>query len=119
MYQFYQKAGKAWEVKKLWKVADKLPLTYIPVEKFIKQDVYWNIGTFRDYAEEFKRVLQADYSYPVLIGEDDEIIDGAHRIVHAYLDGVETLKAVVLHEKDFPKPYYDENKAVRNETCKP
>lgn len=105
MYQFYRKAGKIWKVEDLWKVTETLPLRYVEVQKYINQDVYWNIGTFRDYAEEFKYVLKADYSYPIIIGEDDEIIDGAHRIVHAYLDGVETLKAVVLSEKDFPRPY--------------
>lgn len=40
--------------------------------------------------------------------EEDCIVDGAHRLVHAYLDGVKTIKGVVIANKQWPEPFYDE-----------
>ena len=59
-----------------------------------------------------KLVLKADYSYPIIIDENGSLVDGAHRVIHSYLDGVETIKAVVIREEQFPEPDYDEYKSV-------
>ena len=112
MYGFYYKAGKTWEDVKLWEATKDNEVKDYPIADFLKQDTYWNIGSFKDLAEEMKMVLKADYSYPIIIDEQGELVDGAHRIVHAYLDGVETIKAVTIREEQFPKPDYDEHKAV-------
>ena len=63
-----------------------------------------------------KLVLKADYSFPIIIDEDGSLVDGAHRIVHAYLDGVDTIKAVTIRAEQFPEPDYDEAKAVKQKT---
>lgn len=108
------KGGKAWEDVRLWKATKNNEVISFPVADFLKKDNYWNIGTFRELAEEMKIALKADYSYPIIIDERGGLVDGAHRIVHAYLDGVETIKAVVIRDEQFPKPDYDEEDARAN-----
>ena len=112
MYGFYYRAGKTWEDVKLWEATKDNEVISFAVADFIKQDTYWNIGTFKDLAEEIKMALKADYSYPIIIDEQGGLVDGAHRIVHAYLDGVETIKAVTIRAEQFAYPDYDEHKAV-------
>lgn len=112
MYGFYYHAGKAWEDVKLWEVTKNNEVKDYPIADFLKQDTYWNIGSFKELANEMQMVLRADYSYPIIIDEQGYMVDGAHRVVHAYLDGVETIKAVVIREEQFPEPDYDEYKNV-------
>ena len=111
--QGYYYAGKYWEVVRLWEATKNNNLVDVNIDMFIKHENYWNIGTFKDIAEELKLVLNADYSYPIIINEKNEIIDGAHRIVHAYLDGMHTIKAVIIDNDQWPEPDYDESKAVK------
>lgn len=110
---YFYKAGKCWDCTKLWEATKDNPVEDVSVDSFIQQDVYWNFGTFKELAEEMKLVLNADYSYPVIIDEEHELVDGAHRIVHAYLDGVKTIKCVVIADNQWPKADYDETKAAK------
>lgn len=105
---YYYKAGKAWEVTKLWKATKDNTQKDINVESFLNQDIYWNIGSFLELAKEMQSVLKADYSYPIILDEGYKIVDGAHRLVHAYLDGKTSIKAVIIRNYQFPKPDYDE-----------
>lgn len=108
MYGYYYHAGKIWEDVKLWEATKDNEVKDLPIADFLKQHTYWNIGSFKELAEEMKMVLKADYSYPIIINEQGDLVDGAHRIVHAYLDGVETIKAVTIREEQFPEPDYNE-----------
>ena len=113
MYGYYYHAGKSWEDVRLWEATKDNEVKDYPIADFLKQDTYWNIGSFKDLAEEMKLVLKADYSYPIIIDDGGGLVDGAHRIVHAYLDGVDTIKAVIIRAEQFPEPDYDEEKAVK------
>lgn len=113
MYGYYYHAGKSWEDVRLWEATKDNEVKDYPIADFLKQDTYWNIGSFRDLAEEMKLALKADYSYPIIIDEDGDLVDGAHRIIHAYLDGADTIKAVTIRADQFPEPDYDEYKAVK------
>lgn len=110
---YFYKAGKCWDCTKLWEATKGNPVEDVSVDSFIQQDVYWNFGTFKELAEEMKLVLDADYSYPVIIDEEHKLVDGAHRIVHAYLDGVKTIKGVVIANDQWPEPDYDEVEAAK------
>ena len=112
MYGYYHRAGKFWEDARLWEATKDNDVKDFQIEDFLKQDTYWNIGSFRELADEMKMVLKADYSYPIIIDDKGDIVDGAHRIVHAYIDGVKTIKAVIIRAEQFPEPDYDEYKAV-------
>ena len=43
-----------------------------------------------------------------------KLVDGAHRLVHAYLDGKTYIKGVIIKNDQFPEPDYDEVKACQN-----
>ena len=113
MAGYYYHAGKCWEVEKLWEATKDNPTEDLDVALFLNQNMYWNIGTFKQLAEEVKLALKADYSYPVIIDEDRLLVDGAHRLVHAYLDGVSSVKCVVIGKDQWPEPIHDEREAVR------
>ena len=70
------------------------------------------MSSLKELSEEIKKVMVADYSYPIILDERGVICDGRHRVVHAYLDGVSEIPAVTLRDDEFPEPDYDEYKAV-------
>lgn len=113
MYGFYYKAGKAWEDVKLWEATKNNQLEDINVESFLQQDNYWNIGSFLELAKEIQLVLKADYSFPIILDEEYKLVDGAHRLVHAYLDGRKHIKGVIIRNEQFPEPDYDELKELK------
>ena len=113
MYGYYYRAGKCWEDKRLWEVTKNNELEDINVEFFLKQQVYWNIGSFLELAEEMKLVLNADYSYPIILDEKYQLVDGAHRLVHAYIDGKSHVKGKIIKNEQWPEPDYDEYKQAQ------
>lgn len=114
MYGYYYKAGKSWEDVKLWEATKDNPQEDINVKSFLKQDNYWDIGSFMELAKEMQLVLKADYSYPIILNEEYKLVDGAHRLVHAYIDGKTHIKGVIIRDDQWPEPDYDENKECQN-----
>ena len=114
MFGYYYKAGKAWEDVKLWEATKNNTQQDINVESFLEQDNYWNIGSFKELAKEMQLVLKADYSYPIILDEEYKLVDGAHRLVHAYLDGKTHIKGVIIRNDQWPEPDYDENKKCQS-----
>ena len=110
MYGYYYKAGKCWEDVKLWEATKDNLQEDINVESFLQQNNYWNIGSFLELAKEMMLVLSADYSYPIIVDEEYELVDGAHRLVHAYIDGKTHIKGVIIKNDQWPEPDYDESK---------
>ena len=104
MDAYYYKAGKSWKIDKLWEATKDNVQKGINVESFLNQDIYWNIKSFLELAKEMQSVLKADYSYPIILNEEHKIV------VHAYLDGKTSIKAVIIRNDQFPKPDYDETK---------
>lgn len=51
-------------------------------------------GGLIGFARHMKHVMEADLSYPIIIDEWGQPIDGRHRIVKALIEGHETIKAV-------------------------
>lgn len=119
MYGYYYKAGKSWEDVKLWEATKDNPQEDINVESFLKQNNYWNIGSFKELAKEMQLVLKADYSFPIILDEEYMLVDGAHRLVHAYLDGKTHIKGVIIKNEQWPEPDYDESKEVKQGEHRP
>ena len=113
MFGYYYKAGKSWEDVKLWEAVKGNPQEDINVESFLNQDNYWNIGSFKELAKEMQLVLKADYSFPIILDEERKLVDGAHRLVHAYIDGKAHIKGVIIKNDQWPEPDYDELKEVK------
>ena len=54
--------------------------------------------------EHFRLVGEVDPSYPIILGPDNRIMDGMHRVGRALLDGRRAIKAKRLRE--LPEPDY-------------
>lgn len=107
----YYKAGKFWKASTLWSaVKNKIPQRV--ENRYILQECTWNIGTLRDFAEEMRIVQGVNLDYPIILDINGYILDGAHRIVKAYLEGKD-IDIVYLDNDEWPEPDYDEYKAVK------
>ena len=85
-YNGYYKAGKFWKSSTLWNaVKNKTPQRV--ENRYILQECSWNIGTLRDFAEEMRNVQEVSLDYPIILDMNGNILDGAHRVVKAYLEG--------------------------------
>jgi hypothetical protein len=58
--------------------------------------------SLRELVGHMKAVLDADLSFPIILDEDNEIMDGRHRLMKAMLEGRETIKAVRFEENPDP-----------------
>ena len=63
--------------------------------------------TFMDLTKHIKKIYEADYkNYPIIAvdSDDDEhqsrILDGWHRVLHAYMDGATSISAYLLTPDD-------------------
>ena len=61
--------------------------------------------TMREFVMHMNAILAADLNYPIIIGEDGEILDGRHRIMKALHLGLTTVKAVRFDKNPPPCRY--------------
>lgn len=109
----YYKAGKFWNDETLWKAAENKEQVEVDVREYLWEDLNWNMSKLKDIAYEIALIKKADLSYPIILDTDGKVLDGCHRIVKAYLDGIYKIKAVTIDvDNDLPKPDYDEWEAV-------
>jgi hypothetical protein len=93
----------------IWAAADGKPATPVAIEQLNVLDaVLWFGGpknvepTVRTVAERARDIFNADLNYPIIMTKSGDVLDGAHRIAKAYLQGLQTVRAVVLD--DYPPP---------------
>ncbi len=88
-----------WKIKRLWLLAQDLPLVDYPVSSFdqLNEDI-WFCGrikpTISHVMDHFKRIQNADLSYPIILSQEGIVMDGIHRILKARVEGLLTVKAV-------------------------
>ena len=58
--------------------------------------------TVRGVAERARDIFNADLSFPIILTQSGEVLDGAHRIAKAFLSGLRTLPAIIID--DWPPP---------------
>jgi hypothetical protein len=93
---------------------NKYPITKINVSDFFdtleykgwgepSKNIYYSatdvIANPRKYVTDYKRILKADLSYPIIISSDGFIVDGVHRLTKAYLKKIKTIKAYIFDSK--------------------
>jgi hypothetical protein len=79
-----------WEACKIQELKEfDVPIASIPLDI-----VPWDFNNIEDIAYHFKKVEEADFSYPIILDDMGNIRDGYHRLVKAILDGKLTLKVV-------------------------
>jgi hypothetical protein len=93
----------------LWAAADGRSETILELSSLdVLDDVVWFGGpnnvepTVRLVAEHAQAILNADLTYPIIATRSGEVLDGAHRIAKAYLQGLTHVAAVVI--EDWPPP---------------
>lgn len=89
-----------WSVARLIELSKPLPIFDCQMKSlniWKKYDL-----TMREFVMHMTAVLDADLSYPIILDEDGEIMDGRHRVMKAILNGRETIKAVRFDENPAP-----------------
>lgn len=89
--------------------ANKPKEVNIPVDLFLEQlnqNVWgdWSPMTvihkisMKKYKANADRIHKADLSYPIIITDENKIVDGYHRVAKAVLDGKKTIKAYIFNK---------------------
>lgn len=101
----------AWDVGRLIELTASFPVEEVTLNDIPEIDsVYWfdesEQPTIRRVVEHFRLVQGVDASYPIILGPDNRVMDGMHRIAKALLDGRSTIRAVRFRQ--LPEPDYRE-----------
>lgn len=88
---------REWDVERLWKLAEELPVEEIAIEEIIGLDqVTWfspdQRPTVRSVAMHARRIMNCDLSYPVILTDDGRVFDGMHRVARHLIDERETIQ---------------------------
>lgn len=98
----------AWDVDRLVNLAADLPVEDIALSAIWEIDTaYWfqeqsEPPTVQAIVDHVRLMLDADLSWPVILGPDGRVLDGMHRVSKALLEGRSTIKAV--HLEALPEP---------------
>lgn len=90
-----------WSVPRLFELIKNLKVMDVPVEHLNMYYKYEKI-TLREMVMHMKAVNDADLSYPIILDEDGELMDGRHRLMKAMLTGADTIKVVRFEENPYP-----------------
>ena len=99
--QMSQLRTQEWTVARLIMLAKDLEVFEIPLDHL---NLYYSYDslTLRKMVMHMNAVNDADLSYPIILDEDGELMDGRHRIMKALLNGHKTIKAVRFDENPSP-----------------
>ena len=76
----------AWDVNRLIELSRELPVEVVPLDSIGEIDTpYWFDGsdespTVRKVVEHTALILEADLTYPIILGHDGRVMDGMHRV---------------------------------------
>lgn len=90
-----------WAVARLAKLSENFPVMDIPLNHLYVWAKYETLS-LRELAGHVKAVMDADLSFPIILDEDNDIMDGRHRIMKAIIEGKETIKAVRFEKNPSP-----------------
>lgn len=91
----------SWSVPRLFALVKDLPVMEIPLEHLNIYQTYEKL-TLRELVQHMKSVEDADLSFPIILDEDGELMDGRHRIMKALRYNMPTIKAVRFEENPSP-----------------
>lgn len=97
----------AWDVDRLIELTAGLPEEEVRLEDIPEIDsVYWfdqwELPTVGNVVEHFRLLQEVNLTYPVILGPENRVMDGMHRIGRAPLEGRTTIRAVRLPELPMP-----------------
>lgn len=97
-----------WHVTRLFELSKKLEVMEIPLKHINMLYIYPSL-TLRELAGHMIAVKNADLTYPIILDENGEIMDGRHRLMKAIIEGKETIKAVRFEVNPSPCKIYDDD----------
>jgi hypothetical protein len=90
----------AWDVNRLIELSRGLPVETVPLDAIDDLDTaYWFDGsaespTVRKVVEHTRLILEADLTYPIILGHHGRVMDGMHRVARALMEGRVEIDAV-------------------------
>jgi hypothetical protein len=93
----------SYEVQHLIQAAENLETFDLPLCSVSLRHSFTN-GDLKSFLFHYKRIENADLSYPIILAADGYICDGWHRVAKAILLGHTTIKAkrlIVMPEPEF------------------
>lgn len=108
--QIFSTSNREYSVNKLFELAEDLPIEKRLTADFANQleDEVWSEGDKKirpiditPKSKHWKRTVDADLRYPIIIGPDNEIMDGYHRLLKAELLGKKFI--LIQQFKDWPE----------------
>lgn len=90
-----------WSVPRLFELSRNLPVMDVVIDHMSTYFVYDKL-TLRELVGHMKAVEAADLSFPIILDEDGELMDGRHRLMRAIMLGHTTIKAVRFDENPSP-----------------
>lgn len=90
-----------WSVKRLIALSTDLEILNIPLDHLNVYSKYEKIS-LRQMVMHMNAVNKADLSFPIILDEDGEIMDGRHRIMKAMIIGEKSILAVRFDENPSP-----------------
>jgi len=90
-----------WFIARLITLSKDLKPFDIPLKHLNVYNKYKDL-TLREMVSHMKSVNEADMSYPIILDEDGEIMDGRHRIMNALLNNTKSIKAVRFDKNPEP-----------------
>lgn len=100
-HQLAQLGRHSWSVARLINLTKNFKVMEIPLEHMYTYHIFKEV-TLREMVGHIDAVNKADLSYPIILDEDGELMDGRHRLMKAILIGAKTIKAVRFEHN--PKP---------------
>ncbi len=85
--------GNEWSIARLITLTKGFDVMEIPLKHLNVYYLYKDL-TLRDMVMHMNAVNDADLSYPIILDEDGELMDGRHRIMKALINNEKTIKAV-------------------------
>ena len=91
--QLCRLGNNEWSIARLITLTKNLEVMDIPLKHLNVYYLYKDL-TLRDMVMHMNAVNDADLSYPIILDEDGEVMDGRHRIMKALMNEEKTIKAV-------------------------
>jgi hypothetical protein len=99
-----------WTMQQLWEAAANLPVKKLRVSDLAKKldEVRWfsdarqKFPTCRAVAEHARDIFAVEFTHPIILDPQGEVIDGMHRLCKAWLLGREEIDTVQLNAMPAP-----------------
>ena len=90
------------DVHKLWKYVEGFEVELLHVRSLMEELQHKPLwldecsGSLKGFLDHCARVERADLSFPIIVNQQGEVLDGLHRLCKAFMNGERLIRAVRL-----------------------